>query len=53
MEYIIPMTEIVRKIRDDVKNIKAPSTEEISSFFEMAFLVGTFLFCIYAVSPIV
>ena len=53
MEYIIHMTDLVRKIRDDVKNIKVPSTEEVTSYFEMAFLIGTFLFCIYAVSPIV
>ena len=47
------MTELVNKLTETVDTLKRITPEDIGQFFEMLVLIGTFLFCVYAVSPIV
>lgn len=44
------MTELVNHIMDKVEELSRVNWDNI---FEMTVLIGTFMFCIYAVSPIV
>lgn len=44
------MTELVNHIMDKVEELSRVNWDSV---FEMTVLIGTFMFCIYAVSPIV
>lgn len=52
-DYNLIMTELVNKLNETVETLKHITTEDITQFLEIAVLIGTFVFCVYAVSPII
>lgn len=52
-DYNLIMTELVNKLNETVETLKHITSDDITQFLEIVVLIGTFVFCVYAVSPII